>query len=120
MKRLRYAGGSILVGDAVSHALLTYARDLARAATSDTVSIHGLTDEGADDEAEMLIGPASQLFADTADGPEALPGDTDTVTEIEKRRASLRPGTVRLEDQQNPGERDWLSDWAVDGHGNSA
>ncbi|WKK72749.1 hypothetical protein Q0F99_07505 [Rathayibacter oskolensis] len=114
MKRLRYAGGGLLVGDTVAHALLAYARDLALERTSDTVMLVGLTEDGDRDEAEMLIGPSSQLFADSAGGPEGLPGDEAIVTEMEARRSGLRPHPVRLEDQQAAEEPEWYSEWPTD------
>ncbi|MWV48115.1 hypothetical protein GRS96_02350 [Rathayibacter sp. VKM Ac-2803] len=115
MKRLRYAGGSILIGDAVSRALLAYARDLALAQASDTVMLAGLTEDGADDEAEMLVGPSSQLFADSAEGPESLPGDAATVAEMESRRSKLLSHPVRLEDQQVAEDSEWYAEWPTDG-----
>ncbi|KQQ06014.1 MULTISPECIES: hypothetical protein [unclassified Rathayibacter] len=114
MKRLRYAGGSLLVGDSVAHALLAYARDLALASASDTVMLIGLTEDGARDEAEMLIGPSSQLFADTAEGPESLPDDEATIAEMESRRSRLLSHPVRLEDQQIAEDSEWYAEWPTD------
>jgi len=115
MKRLRYAGGSILLGDAVAHAILGYGRDLALAHASDTVMIAGRNEEGGRSEGEMLLGPASQLFADTAEGPEALPGDEEAVADIEQRRHLLHTHPVRMEDQHSGEDPDWFSEWSEDG-----
>lgn len=114
MKRLRYAGGSILLGDAVAHAILAYGRDLALARASDTVTVTGRDDDGGDNEGEMLLGPASQLFADTAEGPESLPGDEESVADIEGRRALLATHPVRVEDQRSPDDAEWYTEWSGD------
>lgn len=114
MKRLRYAGGSILIGDAVAHAVLAYGRDLALARASDTVMLVGRTDDGGESEGEMLLGPASQLFADTAEGPESLPGDEASVADIEERRGRLTAHPVRVEDQQSGEDADWYNEWSGD------
>lgn len=115
MKRLRYIGGSLLVGDALAHSVLAYARDLARVKSSDTVLLAGRTEEGEDHEAEMLIGPASQLVADGADGPESLPGEDAVVADLEQRRSTLTARTVRIEDQQAPEETDFFTEWPGEG-----
>ncbi|SMH48823.1 hypothetical protein SAMN06295885_3128 [Rathayibacter oskolensis] len=114
MKTLRYLGGSLVIGDAVAHSVLAYARDLARVRSSDTVVIHGLTADGADDEAEMLIGPASQLVTESAEGPESLPGDDAVVAELEARRGRLVSHPIRMEDQQVAQEREWYEEWPTD------
>lgn len=114
MKRLRYAGGSILIGDAVAHAVLAYGRDLALARASDTVMLMGRDDDGGDSEGEMLLGPASQLFSDSAEGPESLPGDEASVADIEGRRARLTSHPVQVEDQRNGEDADWYIEWPGD------
>lgn len=89
MKVLRYAGGSLVVGDAVAHALLDYARRLAVARTADTVVVPGPTESGGPDEAELLLGPTSQLASSAAGGPESLPGDAATLADLAARRVPV-------------------------------
>jgi hypothetical protein len=65
MDRIFYAGESALTGTAIAHALLEYAQALAVAETSATIEIPVLTDEGSPTTAMYLIGPASQIVAET-------------------------------------------------------
>lgn len=107
MKRLRYADASLLVGDDLAHAILSYARDLARARTTDIVSVVGQRENGTSTLFQMLVGPSSELIADDAGGPAALAGDAAAITDINARALSVRPPQVRPEAQE-------LSDSAAD------
>lgn len=90
MKRVIYAGGSFLTDDAAAAALTSYAADLARAGSADTVSVPGLTDRGEAQRIEVLLGPASQIMIEDADDV----GDVDSagfVSELGQRSTDLRP-----------------------------
>jgi hypothetical protein len=91
MHRIHYSGESFLVRDDVSRALLEYARALAEAVRADTVLIPVLVEGSEPVEAEILIGPASQLMATPA-GPD--PADEvapAVVAELGRRSSRLRP-----------------------------
>ncbi|WP_394769338.1 hypothetical protein [Lacisediminihabitans sp.] len=61
MKRITYAGGSIVTGNAVAAALLDYATQIASNANSSTVDIPVLEDDGTTSIHTLLVGPATQL-----------------------------------------------------------
>lgn len=82
MERVHYAGSSILTGSAIAHALLDYAQALAEAGTSATVEIPTLNDDGTPGTSEVLIGPASQLIADTEESPYDEVGDDELVARL--------------------------------------
>jgi hypothetical protein len=63
LERISYAAGSILTGDRVAHAIVEYARALAKNGDSDSVRFPVLLASGDVGSAEMLIGPASQVLA---------------------------------------------------------
>ncbi|MFE1646021.1 hypothetical protein [Microbacterium sp. P01] len=93
MRRLHYSGGYVLTPDAVSTALLRYARALADNATSDVVSIPVLEEGGARGYAHFLVGPASQLYSTpVAESVEEVV-DAELVEELEKRTRRLQIST---------------------------
>lgn len=91
MDRIHYAGESILTGTEIARALLEYAQALAGAVQSDTIDVPIVSAEGATVAANLLLGPASQLFTETepGDGPELE--DTALVADLHRRAALLRP-----------------------------
>jgi hypothetical protein len=89
MKRILYASGSVLTGDAVAHSVVQYATVLAKADTADTVTIPVYL-EGQVSTVEMLIGPSSQLMVeDAGDDPAGAFADGSYLTEIDQRRDRL-------------------------------
>jgi hypothetical protein len=65
MKRITYAGGSIVTGNAVTAALLAYTTTVADAENSVTVDITVLEENGETSVHTLLLSPASQF--DVAD-----------------------------------------------------
>ena len=65
MKRITYSGGSIVTGNAITAALLTYTTSVADAENSVTVEITVLEENGETSIHTLLLGPASQF--DVAD-----------------------------------------------------
>lgn len=95
MKRILYASGSVLTGDAVAHSVVRYATALARVGGADTITIpvvHGSSSE----TVEMLIGPSSQLMLeDAGTDPEQAFEDLSFQAEIDRRRESVEnPPTI--------------------------
>ncbi|CAN5372399.1 hypothetical protein BH11ACT4_BH11ACT4_05050 [soil metagenome] len=86
MKRILYASGSVVTGDAVAHSLVRYAATLARAGSADTITIPVVKDRKLA-TVEMLIGPSSQLILEDAgsDPDDAFTDDSFQV-EIDQRR----------------------------------
>ncbi|MFF1573398.1 hypothetical protein ACFVWR_11655 [Leifsonia sp. NPDC058292] len=91
MRKLFYASGYVLLGDSVCDALLQYAKALADVGKSDVVDVPSLSDEGVISRTQLLIGPASQLFAATALDRGADLDDSDAVASMNTKAASLRP-----------------------------
>jgi hypothetical protein len=92
MKRLAYAGGSLVTGDAVTDAVLDYAAALARAGQADRIRVPAL---GVDDEItvfDMVIGPASQLIAEPVDVDHDELVDPELVADLRLRGRRARAG----------------------------
>ncbi|WP_295127717.1 hypothetical protein [uncultured Leifsonia sp.] len=91
MKRIHYASGSLLTGDAIADAVVRFAAILAENATAAEVHAPAILDDGEVGEALMLLGPASQILVETEhyDGSE-LRGES-FVAELDERMAALGP-----------------------------
>lgn len=89
MKRILYASGSVLTGDAIAHAVVRYATILARAGSADLITIPVLQ-AGDRGTVEMLIGPSSQLMVeDAGPGPMETLDEESFLAELEARRDTL-------------------------------
>jgi hypothetical protein len=88
MDRIHYAGSSVLTGTAIARALLNYAEALALSESSVTVDIPIRQEDGEVGRAAILIGPASQLFAESEDDGEELV-DEELVERITREAARL-------------------------------
>ncbi|HEV7813255.1 MAG TPA: hypothetical protein VGO99_09800 [Leifsonia sp.] len=93
MRRIHYAGGSMLTGDRTCKAVLRYARALAESGDSDIVTVPVVTEGGSRAMAHLLIGPASQLFSTPVENSPDEPYDAEVVAELETRTRKLHPGT---------------------------
>jgi hypothetical protein len=91
MKRIHYASGSLLTGDAIADVLVRYAAALARAASAAEVRAPAILESGEVGEAVMLLGPASQILAESEPfaGPELR--DEHFVHELDDRVSALGP-----------------------------
>ncbi|GAB3138667.1 hypothetical protein [Marisediminicola antarctica] len=65
MKRIFYAGGSVVTGDRTADAVLRYAQALAQREASDIIDIPIFAAGGISGRAQLLVGPASQLLIAT-------------------------------------------------------
>jgi hypothetical protein len=63
MRKLYYAGGSIIINDQVCKAILRYSRALARSGSSDLVIMPAFTEAFGRGVAHILLGPASQMMS---------------------------------------------------------
>lgn len=100
MRRLHYAGGSLLTADRTCKALLRYARALAENQTSDVVSVPVIQEGGGLALAHFLIGPASQMYSTPVlrdDGRE--PESEDLVAMLEERTRLLQPSRPAWPDE---------------------
>ncbi len=63
MRKLYYAGGSIIISDQVCKAVLRYSRALAKSESSDLIILPAFTEAFGKGVAHILIGPASQMMS---------------------------------------------------------
>jgi hypothetical protein len=96
MKRILYANGSVLTGDAVAHSVVLYATTLAKAGSADAILVPVVEEDGGT-TVEMLIGPSSQLIIeDAGEDPASVFEYESFRAEIERRRDSVEhPPSVR-------------------------
>lgn len=64
VKRLLYAGGSFLTGDLIADAVLDYAAELANAGKAVRLDVPALDLEQRPERVSLVVGPASQIFAE--------------------------------------------------------
>jgi hypothetical protein len=102
MQRLHYAGDTVLIPDVVSDAVLRFARALAQVGISDVVHVPIVDDAGTTSEAELLIGPASELYMTPAPDVSEIAVAPGLVEDIDRR-------TERLGADQRRAERDATS-----------
>jgi hypothetical protein len=91
MMKLDYAGGQVLLSDALCHALLNYSADIARTGGSENLHIPVMTVDGIRGLAEVVVGPASQLLATPTDAAEVDLDDSQAIDDIVARSAALQP-----------------------------
>ena len=94
MKRIGYAGGGFLTGDRIADALLEYAALLARAGTADRVSVPGLGEDDRVTEFDLVVGPASQLIAESVEFAGTELEDDALVDELQVRGRRARAGRI--------------------------
>lgn len=91
MRKLHYAGGSIIISDQVCKAVLRYARALSHSDTSDLVILPSFTEEFGRGVAHILIGPASQILSVPTADLEIDLADSRMVEILESRTKELDP-----------------------------
>jgi hypothetical protein len=89
MKRIFYAGGSVVTGDRTADAVLRYADALAQREASDIIDIPIFAAGGAFGRAQLLIGPASQLLIATEIRPDEEVDDAAFLQHIDNKMESL-------------------------------
>jgi hypothetical protein len=102
MQIIHYGEATYVTGDDIAHAVIEYAKALARAESSDTIAMPFRRDEGTDGQLELLIGPASQMVLERTDtvGGEIL--DQELVDDIMRRVGLLDVDSsdpIRIADQ---------------------
>ena len=91
MKRIHYASGSLLTGDAIADVLVKYAAALATNAAAAEVRAPAILESGERGEAVMLLGPASQILAENEPFAGAELRDDEFVQSIDDKVAALGP-----------------------------
>jgi hypothetical protein len=107
MKQVIYAGGTFLTSDAIAEALLHYAEELANHGRAASITVPAVGSEG-EIEVQVLVGPASQLMAETAELGESSdrePDGTAFIEDIRRRIDAQRNNWVR-QDEMSSGDWD--------------
>ena len=98
MKRIVYADRTLLTDGRLALTVLDYARALAVSEAADTVTLPTVDDDGAVQQAAMLLGPASQIIVIDTDLPDRDDlGAEPVIADIEVRLHRLQPGPVAYE-----------------------
>ncbi|NQX11549.1 hypothetical protein HQQ80_07930 [Microbacteriaceae bacterium VKM Ac-2855] len=97
MRRLHFAGDSILVGDDVARAIEEYAMHLARRQGADLLILPATSRR---DRIDLLLGPSSQLFSEAAEGPTGDEGDESILADIRARQQGERTAGHPLFEEQ--------------------
>jgi hypothetical protein len=109
MQQIHYAGNTLVTGTSIAHSLLRYAQALASEASSATVSIPILKKDGSLGNAEILIGPASQLIAEVYESSDRELADDDVVARLDAAAASLR-GSYAVPEERADDSAVYISD----------
>lgn len=88
MKRIHYASGSMVTGDAIADVILRYAAALAEHRTAAELAVPAVGEDGAVTEVLLVLGPASQIMAEHAPGADEFVDD-EFVDSFEKKVAAL-------------------------------
>jgi len=89
MRRVYYASGSFLTGDAIAAAVLGYADALTQTSGSDVIEFPIILPTGSLGSAALLIGPASQIASATEVSGCEEPIDEELVKELDRRALSV-------------------------------
>lgn len=88
--RIHYAGGSELTGTAIADALLDLAEELGRTGGATTVEIPVRQADGSVGRSRFLLGPASQIVAETEDSDLDEVSDEEVVRDLAEQANALR------------------------------
>lgn len=111
MRKIFYAGGSVLTGDQTCKAVLRLARALAMKGQSDIIEFPIVEEGGQVAIAHLLIGPASQIASIPVLGAADEPNDHRVIAELEERTQSLQPSRpVWDEEMLDVPDLDWDSE----------
>jgi hypothetical protein len=106
MRKIHYAGTSVLTGDQTCKAVLRLARALAIKGRSDIIEFPIVEEGGQVVVAHLLIGPASQII-----GTDDEPNDFGVIEQLERRTRELQPARpVWDEEMTDVLNIDWDSD----------
>ncbi len=103
MRRIRYAGDSVVTGDDIASVVIEYSEALAKANTAASIDIPVRIGQGDIGTATLLVGPASQLISVPEPDDTAEIVDEGVVAELRDRIDELGPMHVVLaEDDEAP------------------
>jgi hypothetical protein len=114
MELIHYAGGELMTGDAIAKAVLDYAKALALNDSSDEVEIPIRHEDGSAGTAQLLIGPASQLVAETINTDLDDISDDGLVDLLERSVARLADPRPVFDDSPLTGDPDFEMTTVID------
>jgi hypothetical protein len=91
MMRIHYAGGSELTGTAIADAVMDLAEEFGRTGMAGTIEIPVRQPDGGIGRCRLLIGPASQIAAESEDSDFDEVTDGELVAALLRRTEALRP-----------------------------
>ncbi len=94
MHRVWYANTEFLTDDRIAEALMEYASVLAVVNSSDVVQLPAIDSDGVRRDVRMVVGPASQILAMSADDTDVEMAVDETVEELERRSRERLPQSV--------------------------
>ena len=115
MERINYAGGVLITGDAIARAVLAYAEALAKRGTAAEVDIPVRREDGSYGTAQLLLGPASQLVAETVESDLEEPVDEALVARLHQETARLSDSRPLFDDAAAPEQTDFELSAMIDG-----
>ncbi len=95
--RIHYAGGTGLTGDAIAHALMNLAVQLALNGSAAKVEIPVRNTNGSVGHTTFLIGPTSQIVAESEASAYDELYDDDLVVDMRRQATALEPHQVSPE-----------------------
>lgn len=105
-----YAGDELLTGDEIAEALLEYGQALALNGTASKVEIPTLEADGSRSTTTVLVGPASQIIAKSADTEFEELRDAGVVADLQARTRALRPNPSAPPMVSSSDVPDWVED----------
>lgn len=106
MKRIIYASGDFLTDDSIADALMDYASVLAIINSADVVKFPGIDGDGAIQEMQLVIGPASQILSITTDEPDREMNAKVAADELHERARQRLPNSFDVADTGGSAESD--------------
>ena len=89
VKKLLYAGGSFVTGDRIADAVLAYAAALANAGKAVKLEVPALNLEQQSERVTLVVGPASQIFAEPVSAVDELEDET-FIEQLTRKTSVLR------------------------------
>ena len=105
-----YAGDELLTGSEIADALLDYGQALALNGTASKVEIPTLDPDGSRSTTTVLVGPASQIVAKSADTEFEELRDPAVVADLRARTRALRPNPSAPPMVSGSDVPDWVED----------
>jgi len=101
MRRIRYSGDTVLLGDEAADALMDYAARLARDDSAVSLAIRAIDDRGVENAVDILVGPATMMTATHVESDLPEPDNSAMVAELARRFSLLdAPPPVQASEPQ--------------------